>query len=210
LNVHASVLAQRLSIQSVTRPIQDVFVEINGRTGYVFLFNHNILEEAKPGTVNLKNASLEQVLDACLAGQPLVYEIDESTVLITRKKTSIKQENDESPQTRSVKGIIQNSNGEPLSNVTVRNTRTGYSTASKDDGGFEISEVLVKDELVFSIVVHSFHQLFVENYDEQRIVLIPEDLDIEEVVVVRYGTQPRESVTSSVAQINKDERMRSH
>ena len=209
LNVHASVLAQRLSIQAVKRPIQDVLVEIKDRTGYDFLFNHNILKEAKPVTVNLKNASLEQVLDACLAGQPLVYEIDESTVLITRKKTSIKQENVESPQTRSVKGIIQNSNGEPLSNVTVRNTRTGYSTASKDDGGFEIPEVLVKDELVFSLVGHSSHRLFVENYDEQRIVLISEDLDIEEVVVVGYGTQRRESVTGSVAQINSDEIMRS-
>lgn len=209
LNVHASVLAQRLSIKVVGQPIQAVLGEIKDKTGYDFLFNNNILNEFKPVTLHLENVSLEQVLEACLKGQPLTYEIAESTVLIKRKPAAEATTATIAQQTRSITGTIQNSNGEPLSNVTIRNTRTGYSSSSNEDGSFEMPAVNTNDELRFSLIGYAPYQLIIRNYDVQRIVLELEDQNIEEVVVVGYGTQRRESVTGSVAQINSEEIMRS-
>src|SRR5690606_19534585 len=204
LNVHASVLAQRLSIEVVGQPIQAVLGEIKDKTGYDFLFNNNILNEVKPVTLHLENVSLEQVLDACLKGQPLTYEIAESTVLIKRKSAAEATTATIAQQTRSITGTIQNSNGEPLSNVTIRNARTGYSFSSNEDGSFEVPAVNTNDALRFSLIGYAPYQLIVTNYDVQRIVLESEDQNIEEVVVVGYGTQRRESVTGSVAQINSE------
>ena len=208
LNVHASALAQQLSLQAREKPIKEVLLEIKNKTGYDFLFNNNILIGAKPVTVDLKNASLKEVLEACLQGQSLDYEIEESTVLIKRK-TTVKAIETEIKQSRSLKGRIRSSTGEALSDVTVRNLTSGYSTASNQDGWFEVPNVNIKDELSFSRIGYAPYKMTVVNYTEQNIVLSPEDQNLNEVVVVGYGTQKRESVTGSVAQISSKEIMQS-
>src|SRR5690606_14927275 len=103
VNVHATVFAQRLSLRVNKQPIKEVLLEIKSKTGYDFLFNHNILKGAKPVTIDLKNASLREVLDACLEGQALDYEIEESTVLI-KPKASVRPTSTEIRQIRNIRG----------------------------------------------------------------------------------------------------------
>ena len=208
LNVHASALAQRLSLQARQKPIKDVLLEIKSKTGYDFLFNNNILTGARPVTVDLKNASLREVLDACLEGQPLDYEIEESTVLIKRKP-AVQTVQMEVKQNRSLRGRIRSNTGEVLADVTIRNLTSGYTTASNSDGWFEVPNVNINDQLSFSRIGYTAYRLTVINYNEQNIVLSTEDQDLDEVVVVGYGTQRRESVTGSVAQISSKEIMQS-
>ncbi|NGM90929.1 hypothetical protein G5B35_26860, partial [Parapusillimonas sp. SGNA-6] len=145
LNVHASALAQRLSLQARQKPIKDVLLEIKSKTGYDFLFNNNILTGARPVTVDLKNASLREVLDACLEGQPLDYEIEESTVLIKRKP-AVQTVQMEVKQNRSLRGRIRSNTGEVLADVTIRNLTSGYTTASNSDGWFEVPNVNINDQ----------------------------------------------------------------
>ncbi len=209
LNAQASVFAQRLSLQAREKPIKDVLLEIKNKTGYDFLFNNNILIGAKPVTVNLKNASLKEVLDACLEGQALDYEIEEATVLLKRRPAAKVPLQIEAVQSRSLRGKIRGSSGEILADVTVRNLTSGYTTASDQDGWFEVPDVKINDELSFSRIGYAPYKYKVVNYNEQAIVLSPEDQDLDEVLVVGYGTQRRESVTGSVAQISAKEIMQS-
>src|SRR5690606_1359878 len=112
-------------------------------------------------------------------------------------------------QSRSIKGRINSSSGEALADVTVRNLTSGFATASNQDGWFELPDVNMKDELSFSRIGYAPYKITVANYNELHIVLSPEDQDLDEVVVVGYGTQRRESVTGSVAQISSKEIMQS-
>lgn len=208
LHVHASVVAQRFSLLVTEKPIREVLLEIKSKTGVDFLFNDKVLANAKPVTVNMKNVSLREALEACLSGQPFEFVIDESTVLIKRKP-EMRDNSTPIVQQRDLIGWIKSSNGEPLSDVTVRNVNSGYATVSDEKGRFVVPEVNRGDELAFSLLGYATRRIVVEGFEEHNIVLTPEEQDLDEIVVVGYGTQRRESVTGSVAQIGADEIMQS-
>lgn len=203
-NTNASIFAQRLSIDVNRQPIKDVLLEIKNKTGYDFLFNDNILEDAKPVTIRLKDASLEEVLNACLDGQFLHYELEETTVLIKRTAPS-RNTNISSQQSQSITGIIRSAEGEVLAGVTVRNQTSGRSTSSDTNGRFELSDININDELVFSLIGYAPYSFVVTNFDEHHVTLSTEDKYLDEIVVVGYGTQKRSNVVGSVSQIGGEE-----
>ena len=45
-----------------------------------------MLEQAKPVTVNISNAKIEDALETCFANQPFSYEMEGLTVIVTLKK----------------------------------------------------------------------------------------------------------------------------
>ena len=101
----------------------------------------------------------------------------------------------------SLKGIITDDKGSPLSNVSVteKGTITGVMTGA--DGTFSIDVQNAKSVLVISYVGFQTKEITVGNTKDFNIQLIPELSNLDEVVVVGYGTQKRTSLTASVATI---------
>src|SRR5690606_33072563 len=132
------------------------------KTGVDFLFNDKVLANAKPVTVNMKNVSLREALEACLSGQPFEFVIDESTVLIKRKP-EMRDNSTPIVQQRDLIGWIKSSNGEPLSDVTVRNVNSGYATVSDEKGRFVVPEVNRGDELAFSLLGYATRRIVVRS-----------------------------------------------
>ena len=77
LQVSAEGYAQKVSLNENNISLQKVFAEIRKQTGYQFFYADEVLKEAKRVSVNVKNASIEDVLDVCFKNQPLAYTIAE-------------------------------------------------------------------------------------------------------------------------------------
>ncbi len=103
-------------------------------------------------------------------------------------------------QQMEVRGEVKSESGEPLSGVSisVRGKQTGVTTS--EQGTFQI-DAAIGDVLIFSNIGFRPHEVTVRSDAELLITLSSENLDLDEVVVVGYGTQRRESVTGSVSSI---------
>jgi TonB-linked SusC/RagA family outer membrane protein len=103
-------------------------------------------------------------------------------------------------QNRNVTGKVSNPAGEPLSGatVTVSGSKTGTSAAT--DGTFTIS-VPPKGSLRISAVGFAEQVIKITDQTTLDITLQPSTNQLEQVVVVGYGTQRKEAVTGSVASI---------
>lgn len=101
-------------------------------------------------------------------------------------------------------GKIVNKDGLPLPEVNVVNHRTNTSVKSDEQGFYRIA-VTRGDTLTFSMV--GFQALTITVGDEFRrdITLALENDELEEVVVVAYGTQKKETVTGAIASIKTKE-----
>ncbi len=73
-----------LSIHQGT--LKEVFREIRKQTGYDFVYPSEAVYETKKIDIELKNASLQQVLQQCLQGTMLTYTIVEKTIVISIRK----------------------------------------------------------------------------------------------------------------------------
>lgn len=90
--------------------------------------------------------------------------------------------------------------GEPLIGVSIHEDGTSNGTATDVDGNFTLD---VKDNavLTFSYVGFASQQVQVDKQQNWNIVLVEDAANLEEVVVIGYGTQKRSTMTSSVATV---------
>lgn len=109
-------------------------------------------------------------------------------------------------QAVQVTGIVEDESGEPLIGATVIEKGTTTGTATNFDGEFVL---LVKDAnkavLEVSYVGYQSTTVEVKGQHSLRIVLKESSAVLEEVVVVGYGQQKKESVIGAISQVNSDD-----
>src|SRR5690606_13682296 len=87
MQVFAEADAQEVSIHVENAPLKSVFKLLKKQTGYDFLYASEDLNQAATVTLDLKNKQLISVIEACLKNQPLDHEIQNTTVLIRKRRS---------------------------------------------------------------------------------------------------------------------------
>ena len=101
-----------------------------------------------------------------------------------------------------VSGIVVDSKGEPLIGVNVLVKGANKGTATDLDGSFILTDISDDAVLVVSYVGYQTQEVNVEGQSNLKIILQENLQMLDEVVVVGYGTQSRELVTTSVSTLN--------
>lgn len=111
-------------------------------------------------------------------------------------------------QQKSIKGTVIDATGEPLIgvNVSVKGTTIGIITDI--DGNYTL-EVPTNATLVFSYIGYRTQELPVGNQSTINITMQEDTQNIDEVVVVGYGVQKKETVTGSVSTLKGDDLIKS-
>ncbi|HUC82708.1 MAG TPA: SusC/RagA family TonB-linked outer membrane protein, partial [Flavisolibacter sp.] len=109
-------------------------------------------------------------------------------------------------QTITVRGRVTNETNQPVAGASVLVKGTTNGTTTNDNGEYQIS-VPGNGTLVISSVGYPAKEIPVANRTAHNVSLTSSTTDLEQVVVVGYGTQRREAVTGSVASIG-GERLR--
>lgn len=112
------------------------------------------------------------------------------------------------PIDKTVSGVVKGEGGELLPGVSVlvKGTTRGSTTDVNGKYSIAISED-PKDEviLVFSYVGYRNQEVAVGTRSAIDILLLPDQKSLEEVVVVGYGTQKREQITSAIASVKAED-----
>ncbi len=203
LQAGAKGYAQNVTIHVRKATIADVLEQIQQQTGFDFLYNSAHLNGTKTVNLNFRDAPLPTVLEACFAGQPLTFQIDNKTVLV-RRKTEILPTQPLIPQQREITGRITNEQGQPLEGVTVSAKNTSAVTTTNSDGSFRISVSSDANALIFTIVGYEAREINIGSTSVINAVLHESVSDLDEVVVVGYGTQRRADVTTAVASVSTE------
>ena len=104
-----------------------------------------------------------------------------------------------------VKGRVVDDNGEPLPGATIQQPGTTIGTVTSADGSFTLT-VPSDATLVISFVGSKNVEINVAGRADLGVIVMEPDLqELEQVVVVGYGTQRKVDLTGSVAVVNTDE-----
>jgi len=195
LQVSAGTYAQKLTLRFKDAPMENVLLDIRQQSGYDFLYSAQLLKKAKPVTMDVKGASIEQVLKSCMAGQPLSYVINKNTVTITAAPAPV------APAVFPVTGRVVDEKGIPLPGVSVKVKGTATGAMTDADGKFALNAPDDQGILVFSYVGYESLEKPINSLKVINVVLAESAQSLNDVVVVGYGTQKRTSVTGAVDQI---------
>ena len=106
-------------------------------------------------------------------------------------------------QSVRVKGKVTDESGTTMVGVNVVVKGTTIGVVTDIDGKYQI-DADAKSTLSFSFIGEKTREILVGNQKEINIKLVPDNLQVDEVVVVGYGTQRKEAVTGSVATVKGD------
>lgn len=108
-------------------------------------------------------------------------------------------------QGTTIKGTVVDETGEPLIGATVRPVGKETSgTVTDIEGNFELRAAGVK-EIEVSYVGYKSKKVAVNGQKNITVSLEPSNEVLDEVIVVGYGTQKKESLTGAISQIKGDE-----
>lgn len=110
-------------------------------------------------------------------------------------------------QNLSVKGVVNDASGEPLIGVNVLLKGDTTGTITDMDGAFNLNVNGDKSVLVFSFIGFETKEVPVKGRTFLAVTLKEDNTQLEEVVVVGYGTQKRQEITGSVASVSRKEIM---
>ena len=107
-------------------------------------------------------------------------------------------------QNLSVSGVVKDMNGEAIIGATVMDVATGRGTVTDVDGSYTI-EVPAKATLLAECVGYVAQEVAVAGRTTVNFVLGESAEQIEEIVMVGYGSQKKKEVTGAVSSIKSDD-----
>lgn len=200
LNVFSEINAQRIpSFRVENADLKSCIKKVEQLTGTGFLYNGRELEKVKGISLHMENADMNVILERLLDGTGFGYEMMEGVIAIRKEAVKVLPQ----IKQRSITGTVRDKNGNTLPGVSVLIKGTQSGVATDMNGNFSIS---VEDTpgiiLQFSFVGMTSREIKIGNQKHLEIVLESAVEDLDEVVVVAYGTQLKRNVTGSVASVD--------
>ncbi|MBN8880335.1 MAG: TonB-dependent receptor [Sphingobacteriales bacterium] len=107
-------------------------------------------------------------------------------------------------QTASVSGVVLDASGTPVAGATITVKNGSGSAVANDGGRFTINTSTPNPVLVVTAVGYTTKEVATEGKTEVQITLESTTKQMDEVVVVGYGTQKRGNLTSAVSSVKGD------
>jgi TonB-linked SusC/RagA family outer membrane protein len=109
-----------------------------------------------------------------------------------------------SAQSKKISGIVTSADNIPLQGVSVKLKGGKAATITNVDGKFtlDISEKLNTKVLTFAFIGYTNQEITVTNQENLIVKLISAASELDEVVVVGYGTQRKKDLTGAIAKVD--------
>lgn len=110
-------------------------------------------------------------------------------------------------QQKKLTGTVIGTDNAPIPGVSIVVKGTSVGTVTDVDGKFSLNVPANSQSLVFSFVGMLAQEITIGNLTEFNVRLKEETKGLEEVVVVGYGTQKKESVVGAITQVDNEKLM---
>ncbi|MEO6000346.1 MAG: SusC/RagA family TonB-linked outer membrane protein [Chitinophagaceae bacterium] len=207
LHLHVIAFSQTISWSGKNVSLERVFSVVKKQTGYFFFYNYNLIKDAHRINLNVKNATLTEVLELCFKNQPIDYVIENKTIVITKRTVPVEavksKEVKKKDSVHTVLGKINDEKGEPLIGATVIVAGTQIATAASSTGNFMLRLPDGKNELIISSVGFEDTVISVSKLSAITITMKRmEYVEASDVMVIGYGTSKKNDLTGSVSSVN--------
>ena len=183
-----------IDVNNVT--LKEVLKRIEAQSDYVFFYNNADINTSKRISIHIKDTEINNILDKIL--YEYVYRIDNNKVIITAKSRYPVRSN-------KISGKVTDDTGEPVigGNILVKGFNKGSITDV--DGKYTIEVPDGATVLVFSYVGYKNQEVEIGDRSYIPVILKKNDILMDEVVVIGYGTVKKSDLTGAVSSVKTDD-----
>ncbi|SMD10405.1 SusC/RagA family TonB-linked outer membrane protein [Pedobacter nyackensis] len=205
LQVSAATKAQTITLNEKNARLEKIIKSIRDQTGYDFIGNADLIKSGNPVTINVKNASINEVLKICLGNQPLSYTVEDKTIIIKKIVSSVELIDQRASQ---IQGTVISDDGEiPLGNATIIAVGTDIKAYTDKNGRFSINIPESVKVLRINYVGYESRDYKIDANTKKVVIRLSLQNNSLNEVVVRTGIykRPVENFTGSAKTITAEE-----
>lgn len=192
-HLYASERKINIEVNDVT--LIDVLKQIEAQSDYVFFYNNADIDTEKKISINMKDANIKDVLDRIL--NEYSYRINNKKIIITAKRQA-------PVRTNKISGVVSDDSGQPIigGNVLVKGLNKG--TMTNIDGKYTIDVPDSATTLVISYIGYKKQEVEIGDRNYIPVTLQKNDVLMDEVVVIGYGTVKKSDLTGAVSSVKTE------
>ncbi|MDR2272780.1 MAG: TonB-dependent receptor [Sphingobacterium sp.] len=196
-STHAN--AQLISLSEKNKRVENVLKQITNKYQIHFLYADGLFNKIPPINIEIENQDVDAVLKEVLKGTGISYTKHGNNITLSQSTTTNRQEKIQ------ITGTVADSNGDAITGATVSlKTNPDIGTQTDKNGKF-VLEVPKGAMITISYVGFISKEVQVLQGGEYPIVLSTDATGLEEVVVVGFGKQKKQTMVGSVATIKGDQ-----
>ncbi|WP_434035467.1 SusC/RagA family TonB-linked outer membrane protein [Formosa sp. 4Alg 33] len=179
--------------------LSQVFNLIEKQTHIPFIYVSNQSYLSTKIDLNVHNETLEIVLNTLKEKSSLDFKITDSGILVKKQVVISNQ------QESQIKGTVKDNNGLPIlgANVFVKGTNIGTSTDY--DGHFKLTIPANIENITITYLGYQKQDVNIIGQNIVSIVLLEDANELDEILVVGYGTEKRENITAAISSVDPDD-----
>ena len=198
------LLTVALNAQTVTKafrsvPLKTVLEEVERQTGYSILFENEDVDVSRPVTATFKDATLQTVLDTVL-DKSLRYTVKGGGKLVTISRRSPVSAPTAPNGEMTVAGtVISSADNQPIvgANIYVEGTNVGTTTDA--GGNYKLTVPASAKTVTVSFLGYDTKKISVRDIHLFKLITLADASNkLEDVVVVGFGVQKKESLVGAV------------
>jgi len=207
---YSQVTKINLSFRDSTS-LKDILGSIEKTSEFIFVYDPHIVNMNAEKIISADAEKIDDVLDKLFQGTNVAWMVDDRQVFLYKKDDLKTLEVLRLPSSvgiqqqagREVTGNITDSKGQPVigASVVVKGTTTG--TNSDIYGKFKITVPVNTKILLISFIGMKPQEVDIAGKTTIEVQMEDETTELEEVVVVGYGTQKKVTVTGAVSSVSE-------
>ena len=198
----------RVSLNWKNVNLDMALADLENKTTFSFTYNSAVIDKLQKFNIRSRNQSLARVLmlmskDANLKFRRVNENIHVS--LKTDNSDPYLHSKEYENYDRIISGKVTDENGEELPGVNIKVKGFEIGVVTNVDGTYQLSVPDEATTLIFSYIGYISEEISIAGRSEININLLPNVEKLDEIVVVGFGTQKKESIVGSMSSIKPSE-----
>jgi len=192
-----------LSLNLKEASLAESFNTIKSQTAFYFIYDQGLVDKSRPVNLKVEHQTLENVLLSLSASHHLSFKQVDDRISVKETTKSLKV----NPILVEVivSGTVTDKNGEPIPGVTILVLGTSTGTVTGIEGKYNLNVPEESETLVFSSIGYLTQRVSLAGRSILNLTMVEDIKNLDEVVVVAYGTQRREDVTGSISTVSSED-----
>jgi TonB-dependent starch-binding outer membrane protein SusC len=188
--------AQKVTLSFQNETFEKVLNSIKQQTGLDLVYRVQIVDLNRKVSINVNSINVEDALKQILTGTNLGFEITNNKLYLTEKERT-EQENTSSTL-KKITGLVTDEKGDPIIGATILEINSNQGTVTDYNGYFSLN-VINDGQIKISYVGYESQTVSISGKSSLKVSMTQTSKDLEEIVVVGYGTQRKKDLTGAVS-----------
>lgn len=205
------VLDRKITLEADSQELRDVLAELEKQADVKFTYRPRLIEVHRIVSVNARELRLGDVL-ADLFGSTIDLSVIGKQIVLKPAPRAEAVASAAAPfeaAPKPIKGRVIDDSGSPLPGVNVLIKGTTLGTTTDVEGNYTLDVADDAAVLIFTFIGYASQEIAIDNRTTIDVTLAPDVTSLQEVVVVGYGEQKKETVTGSVVTVKGTELVKS-